>query len=130
MPQNGQTPVSAVNACSIGLMRPAAPAALVRSMDPVTPAEEDAVEPVEGDGAFATGLAAESLPVRSPEPVSGLPQSMQKREFGSFSRPQKVQVLGELTRGRGRACEGEYTGNSAAGARFRVELRQPVASSG
>jgi len=46
--------------------------------------------------------------VRAAETVNGLPQSMQKREFGSFSRPQKVQLRGEVTRGRGRACECEY----------------------
>ncbi len=79
--------MSRVSACSIGLTRPGSPAVAVEA------------------SALAIGWLAESCPVRTVEIVNGLPQSMQKREFGSFSFPQKLQVPGELTRGGSRACE-------------------------
>ena len=40
--------------------------------------------------------------MRDADAEIGLPQSMQKRELGSFARPQKVQAVFELTAGRGR----------------------------
>ena len=83
-PQRGQTPVSRVSASSIGLTRPAAPG---------DPAEADAAS------APVTGWPAVRWPVRAAETVNGLPQSMQNRELGSFSRPQKVQMRGGVTRG-------------------------------
>ena len=82
LPQRGQTPVSRVSASSIGLTRPAA-----------------AAEAVAAASAPVTGWLAVRWPVRAAETVNGLPQSMQKRELGSFSRPQKAQMRGGVTRG-------------------------------
>ena len=87
--QRGQTPVSPLNAWSIGLTR----AGL---------ADELAAP----SSAAATGvLPVVVIPrVRDADEVNGFPQSMQNRDDASFSRPQKEQVASELTVGWGGTC--------------------------
>jgi hypothetical protein len=81
--------------------------------DPRGPVSAEKI-PAGSDAAALGGLGRTATPAppaptecagttRAAEADIGFPQSMQNREFGSFSRPQKLQAIMELTTGRGTA---------------------------
>ena len=90
----GHSPVSPLNAAAIGLTAEGAAA------EPAAPASAAAI------GAPPVMVAPRA---RAADVVSGFPQSMQKRDDASFSRPQKAQVARGLTVGPGRAWEANIT---------------------
>jgi hypothetical protein len=64
--------------------------------------------------AGATGPVPVDIPrTRAADAVIGFPQSMQNRDAASFSRPQNVQVAGELTVGWGGTCGANIGGKCA-----------------
>lgn len=70
---------------------------------PVEPASAASIGDTGGDDeparapSGADPVDAKGDPGRAAEPDTGFPQSMQKRDADSFSRPQKAQVVRELT---------------------------------
>ena len=88
--QRGHSPVSPLSAAAIGLTSGSA-------AEPAAPASAAAI------GAVVPVVVAPR--VRVADTVNGFPQSMQKRDDDSFSRPQKAQAAGGLTGAVGTACE-------------------------
>ena len=86
--QRGQTPVSPRSAAAIGLTSEGS------AVETAAPASTAAI------GALPVVVAPR---VRAAA-VIGFPQSMQKRDVASFSRPQKAQMARELTVGGSGTC--------------------------
>src|SRR3954466_3971599 len=78
------------------------------SAEPADPASAASMgDMLAGAGRMPSGaepVGANGDPGRAADADTGFPQSMQKRDAGSFSRPQKAQVVRELTAGWGRPC--------------------------
>ena len=79
-------------------------------MSPLSAAEiglppvESTAELAEASTAAVGAVPVDNPRVRAADAVIGFPQSMQKRDEASFSRPQNEQVASELTVGWGGTC--------------------------